>query len=191
MTEDTRSGPAPWGIFAEIGTALVGMILLFLRPGAGELVFDWPRLFRVAVPVFLILLLVERRLSRGVRRRTYGTYPGLLAVALLLYGLSVVAVGVANRHGPSPSRWVTARAHGWFPAEGINQSSFPVPLNSSERWLVEVESWRAPGERLSLPVEPDGARAAIADPAAPIEVRVNDGFLRAEYVAVVRVAGGR
>jgi hypothetical protein len=193
---DGRPGPAPAGLFIELATFGAGALLLFFHPGTGAIVLDWWRLLGLAVPVFLALLALERRLSRAIRARTVGTYPTVWPVLLVLFGLAIALVGTINRAFPTSSRWVHVQVQGWFPRERPTGDLLAAPPPQASyagpnAWLAAVDSWRDPSEVFHLPVEEEDLRAASAAPHAELDVRLVRGILGVEQVAQVRLARDR
>ncbi len=185
---DPRSGPAPWGLFLELAVIAAGGALIFFRPLTADSVLGWGRLMLLALAFFAVTFYVERRLSRGIRSRTVGTYPTTIPIALVLLGVSMLAVGAVNRL-PSHSRWVRPQLRGWLPLALPNAK--PIrdldPKLQSTTWMAVVESWRGQGT-MELAFPPEEVERVAKDPTLEPEVRVHDGFLGIEYVAGVRLA---
>jgi hypothetical protein len=185
---DPRSGPAPWGIFLELLVIGAGAMLLFFRPGTADSVLSWGRLLLLAVPPFAGLLYLERRLSRGLRRRTLGTYPTTFPILMILAGVSILLVGAANRALPSHSRWVHPHLQGWVPVSLTGGNPMRgMALTTSTGWVAVVEPATGGGGTLHLPLSPQEVERVIADPTLEPELRVADGFLGVEYVAGYRL----
>jgi hypothetical protein len=187
---DPRPGPAPWGLFLELAVIGAGALLLFFRPLTGDSVLAWGRLMLLAGPLFALLLTLERRLSRGIRSRTVGTYPTTIPIVLVLAGLSIFLVGAVNRALPSRSRWVHPHLQGWLPVEFSNGKPIrdPIPKAHTTVWLAVVDSWKEGGGTLQLPLAGEDVERIADDPSLEPEVRVADGFLGVEYMDAVRLA---
>jgi len=194
-SEDPRLSFRPLGVASTLAAVAAGTALVQFHPGSGAVAFlDWGRLLVVVVPTWAVLFAAERVGLRRFRSAHRPSYPPLLPVLVLTFGVAFALVALVNCIGPSRSRAIRPEVREVLGLEwrAVTPVGDPLPSYEGHRagrptgdGIAVVASWRAPGEELQLPLDEEAYQDPRARP-APLEVREADGFLGVPYVASVR-----
>jgi hypothetical protein len=182
----------PMRIATSLAAVFLGTVLLWDHPGTTAVaILAWPRLLLTAAPFALVLLAIERRLSRRLRAREFSPYPLLFPVLLVLFGLSVVVTGAVNGLLPSARRVVRARPVRvmnvvWEAMTPVGNRIPGIEPSTDEEGIVVVHDWRAPGTELQLTLPAAEIARAWSMPEADLEIVEAGGFLGVPIVASAR-----
>lgn len=192
-----KIGFSPSALFLGMGSVALGVALAARHPGSRALfIVDWLRLFLIALPVAVVLFLVERRLSRAYRREEPASYPYPGLVFVGLFGVSVALLALVNGQVGHRTRTLPAVVHNWMYQDQAIPTMFGVPQSQSAAVrakrrvaFVAVEAWWDRLTELRLPVTAEQLELAQSPGQHPVELVVADGALGIEYVEEVRVGG--